>query len=83
MKSRIELSEKSMQTMESRIPELAGSAVRRAYLQALTTSGKVVEAVGGKLIETSADGEQRVIHELSSAPIAVAAGSRRVRARKG
>ena len=33
------LSEESMQRMEARIPELAGSAVKRAYLQALTTSG--------------------------------------------
>lgn len=35
------------------IPELAGSAVKRAYLQALTTSGKVIEARNGQLIETT------------------------------
>lgn len=83
MKNRVELSEKSMLAMESRIPELAGSAVRQAYFRALTTSGKVVEAVNGKLVETSAEGGQRVIRELSSAPVPVAAGSKRVRGLKG
>ncbi|WP_417069642.1 hypothetical protein [Niveibacterium terrae] len=79
MKNRVQLSEKSTQAMESRIPELAVSAVRQAYFRALTTSGKVVEAVNGKLVETSAEGGQREIRELSSAPVPVAAGSKRVR----
>lgn len=78
MKRNVKLSERSMQVMEARIPELAGNAVRRAYYQALTTSGKVVEAVNGKLVETSADGGQRVIRNLP-APMAVVPGSKRVR----
>lgn len=80
MKRCVKLSEQSMQLMEARIPELAGNAVRRAYYQALTTSGKVIEAVNGKLVGTSADGGQRVIRSLP-APMAVVPGSKRVRAR--
>ncbi len=38
-----------MQRLEARIPDLAGIAVKRAYLQALTTSGKVVEARNGSV----------------------------------
>ncbi len=75
------LNEKAMQVMEAHIPELAGNAVRQAYYRALTTSGKVLEAVNGKLVETSADGVQRVIRDLP-APVAVAPGSRRVRVPK-
>lgn len=82
MKARVQLSEESMLTMESHIPELAACAVRRAYFQALTTRGKVIEAVDGKLIETSADGGLRVIGDLP-APVPVAEGSERVRGRKG
>ena len=36
MKTPSQMSEESMQRMEARIPELAGSAVKLAYLQALT-----------------------------------------------
>ncbi|AZP14405.1 hypothetical protein EJN92_03865 [Undibacterium parvum] len=74
------MNEQSMQAMEARIPELAGNAVRRAYYQALTTSGKVKEAVNGRLVETSADGSQRLIRTLR-VPVAVVPGSKRVRVR--
>jgi hypothetical protein len=80
MKRNIKMTEKSMLAMEARIPELASSAVRRAYYQALTTSGSVVEAVNGQLVETSADGAQRVIRDLQK-PIAVTPGTKRQRAR--
>lgn len=50
MKTPFQMNEESMQRMEARIPELAGSAVKWAYLQALTTSGKVIKARGGQLI---------------------------------
>lgn len=56
MKPSAKLSEKTMLAMASHIPELAGNAVKRAYYQALTSSGKVVEAVNGQLVETSSDG---------------------------
>ena len=75
------LSEESMQRMEARIPELAGSAVKRAYLQALTTSGKVIEARNGQLIETTAEGTVRVIRSIDK-PVAVTMGTKRVRARQ-
>lgn len=75
------LSEQTMQAMESHIPELAGAAVKQAYYRALTVSGKVVEAVNGNLVETSAEGGQRLIRPLS-APVGVTPGSKRRLARK-
>ena len=81
MKPAFHLSELSMQRMEARIPELADSAVKKAYLQALTTSGTVVEARNGQLIETSAEGTVRVIRTISQ-PVQVTVGTKRVRARK-
>jgi len=81
MKTPSPMSEKSMQRMEARIPELAGSAVKRAYLQALTTSGKVIEARNGQLIETTAEGTVRVIRSIAK-PVAVTVGTKRVRARQ-
>ena len=75
------MSEKSMQRMEANIPDLAGSAVKRAYLQALTTSGKVLEARNGQLIETTAEGTVRVIRSIAK-PTAVAVGAKRIRTRK-
>ena len=81
MKTPSPMSEESMQRMEARIPELAGSAVKLAYLQALTTSGKVVEARDGQLIETTVEGAVRVIRTIAK-PVAVAIGAKRVRARQ-
>lgn len=75
------MSEESMQRMEARIPELAGNALRRAYLQALTTSGKVIEARKGQLIETTAEGAVRVIRNIAK-PTEVRVGEKRVRVRK-
>ncbi|MBV5293552.1 MAG: hypothetical protein JZU58_14505 [Curvibacter lanceolatus] len=81
MKTPSPMSEESMQRMEARIPELAGSAVKRAYLQALTISGKVIEARNGQLIETTAEGTVRVIRSIAK-PVAVTMGTKRVRARQ-
>jgi hypothetical protein len=75
------LSEKSMQVMEERIPELASHAFRLAYFQALTTGTGVLEAVDGTLVETSADGDRKVLRKLRS-PTKVEPGSRRMRARQ-
>ncbi len=75
------MSEESMQRMEARIPELAGSAFKLAYLQALTTGGKVIEARQGQLIETTAEGTVRVIRSIER-PTQVRVGERRVRARR-
>lgn len=75
------MSEESMQRMEASIPELAGSAFKLAYLQALTINGKVMEARHGKLVETTAEGAVRVIRSIAK-PTPVRVGEKRVRARK-
>ena len=67
------LDESAMQSLEARIPELAEIAVRRAYYQALTSSGKVLEAIDGELVETSISGERRVVGILPP-PIPVQRG---------
>lgn len=71
------LNEQAMQRMERAIPELAGSAFKRAYQHALSSGGKVVEVVGGQLVETSADGSQRVLKTLPK-PTQVVPGTKRV-----
>jgi hypothetical protein len=76
----VPLSEESMLRMEAQIPELAHSAVKRAYLQALTTSGKVLEARNGELIETTADGSVRVMRSIAK-PTDVVIGTKRTRAK--
>lgn len=81
MKTPFQMSEESMQHMEAQIPELAGSAVKRAYLQALTTTGKVVEARNGQLVETNAEGTVRILRSITK-PFAVTVGTKRVRAHK-
>ena len=75
------MSEESMLRMEARIPGLAGSALKLAYLQALTTNGKVIEARHGQLVETTAEGDVRVIRNIAK-PIPVRVGEKRVRASK-
>lgn len=75
------MSEESMQRMEVQIPELAGTAVKRAYWQALTTTGKVLEARNGQLVETTAEGSQRVVRSIAK-PISVTLGAKRTRAPK-
>jgi len=70
-----------MQRMEAQIPELAGTAVKRAYWQALTTTGKVLEARDGQLVETTAEGSVRVVRSIAK-PIAITLGTKRTRAPK-
>lgn len=79
MKARIKLDENDIASLESHIPELAQDAVRRAYLEALTTSGKVVEAINGKLVVTSRDGSRSILRTLANKPIRVEIGQQRVR----
>jgi len=75
------LSEQAMQRLEKSIPELAGGAFKRAYSHALSSGGRVIEAKGGKLVETSADGSQRVLKALPK-PTPVAPGAKRVLVRR-
>ena len=81
MKNPVRMSEESMQHMEAQIPELAGTAVKRAYWQALTTTGKVLEARNGQLVETTSDGAVRVVRSIAK-PISVTMGTKRTRALK-
>ena len=81
MKSPSPISEESMLRLEASIPMLAGNAFQKAYLHALTTTGKVIEARNGQLIETTAEGAVRVIRDIPK-PMAVTIGTTRVRARK-
>lgn len=78
MSAPFQLSEQAMQSLEVQIPLLAGSAFQLAYYQALSHSGKVLEAVNGQLVETLANGEARVIRPLHS-PLQVSVGMKRTR----
>jgi hypothetical protein len=82
MKTPFQLTETSMQRMEAHIPELAASAVRQAYYQALTTNGTVLQARHGQLVETSAEGVVRVIRNIAQ-PTAITPGTRRKLVLKG
>ena len=75
------MSEASMQNMEAHIPSLAHIAVQRARRQALTTSGKVLEARDGQLVEMAANGTVRVIRHIAK-PIPVALGAKRFHAHR-
>lgn len=81
MKTPFRMSEESMQRIEAQIPELAGTAVRRAYWQALATTGKVLEARNGQLVETTAEGSVRFMRSIAK-PISVTLGAKRTRASK-
>lgn len=70
-----------MQNMEAHLPSLAHIAVQRARWQALTTSGKVLVAHDGQLVETTANGAVRVIRHIAK-PIPVAMGAKRFRAHR-
>lgn len=74
------ISEESMQCWEAHIPELASQALKQAYLQALSISGKVVQARDGQLIETTAEGSVRIIRSIAK-PITVSMGAKRTRTR--
>lgn len=75
------LNEQAMQRMERGIPELAGDAFKHAYQHALSSGGTVMEVVNGKLVETSADGSQRVLKTLPK-PTLVPLGAKRVLMRR-
>lgn len=69
------LSEQAMLNLEARIPKLAQGAFKRAYDQALNTSGKVLRAVNGQLVETHADGTEVVIRRIKG-PIKTVTGTK-------
>lgn len=75
------LDEKAMRALERQIPDLAEGAVKQAYVKTLASGRKVVEAVGGKLIETHPDGTTRVLKSLPT-PIPVTPGQKFVRKKR-
>lgn len=72
------LSEAAMLNLEASIPALASGAIRKAYAQALTSHGRVIEAVNGELVEFTVEGQRRVLKSLPT-PTRVAVGLKRVR----
>lgn len=72
------LTEAAMQSLEAGIPALAQGAFQQARAQALTVHGRIIEAVDGQLVETSAEGLTRVIGSVP-APTRVSLGLKRVR----
>ena len=61
MNRKILLNEDLMLAAEARVPLLAAQAGSAAYQRALTLSGKVVKAVGGRIVELHANGTEREI----------------------
>jgi hypothetical protein len=80
MKKRV-LNEQMMSKAELLIPRMAAMAINTAYRNALTISGKVVEARNGHLVEAHSDGRVRVIRELVK-PLPVIVGTKRSRSLK-
>ena len=78
----MKLTEESMKNLEAGIPTLAEGAFRRAYYQALTSSGMVLRAVNGLLVETHADGTETVIRAIHN-PVKVLVGTKFKLKRRG
>ena len=76
MQKRITLDEQAMLAAEARIPKLASQAVQSAYARALSTSGTVLQAINGKLVETDRHGNQRIVRALQL-PTPIAIGSKK------
>jgi len=53
--------EKELDFLEAKIPELAGSATKKAYLDALSRGCSVMEVVDGQIVSTAPDGTQTFI----------------------
>ena len=67
----MKLTEESMNVLEAGIPKLAQGAFQRAHYQALTTSGMVMRAVNGTLVETYAERTETVVRAIHR-PIKIA-----------
>lgn len=78
----MQLTEESLLALEANIPKLARGAFERAYFDALTQSGKVMRAVNGQLVETYADGTEKVLRAIQS-PIRVEIGTKLTRKQSG
>lgn len=56
--------EKELDFLEKHIPNLANSAVQKAYLDTLSQGSSVVEAINGELVEIYPDGTKVVLKTL-------------------
>lgn len=58
---------KELDFLESYIPELANSAVRKAYLDALSSGNSVTEVIQDKIYEIYPDGSKKYIKDVEPA----------------
>ncbi len=56
--------EDELNFLEQHIPELAETALRKAYIDALSHGHSVLQSAHGSLIEVSPDGSQRTLGPL-------------------
>lgn len=61
MQAKRVLSDELLSQLEDKIPVMAECAVNTAYINALAAGSSVMEVVNGLLVETTADGERKVI----------------------
>lgn len=59
--------EKELDFLESYIPELANSAVKKAYLDTLSAGLSVTQVIEDKIYEVFPDGTKRFIKEIKPA----------------
>ena len=57
--------EKELDFLEEHIPNLANSAIQKAYLDALSGGQSVVEAIDGELFEIFPDGHKVFIKNIA------------------
>lgn len=69
------LPEKAMRFLEEQIPDLAETAIKQAYWQALASGHTVLECENGVLVEVHPNGTKKVIKKLHP-PIKVEPGQR-------
>ena len=58
------IKEKELDFLEEHIPELAKSAIRQAYWNALASGKSVLESIDGVIYEIFPDGTKKVIKKL-------------------
>ncbi|MDP3119198.1 MAG: hypothetical protein Q8N01_02090 [Sulfuricurvum sp.] len=57
--------EQEMDFLESYIPNLANSATKKAYLDALSCGNSVVEVIENKIYEIFSDGTKKFIKDIA------------------
>jgi hypothetical protein len=61
----MQITEESMRFLEEHIPELANSAIKQAYWQALATGNSVLQYEEGAIYEVFPDGTRQLIKTLA------------------